>query len=566
LACQTTLQNAPLEFSGVFHTYEGETMNSIIIHSGDDIGNVDAEYDDKYLFDCFIYNLSFNECNDVKSPKSFLYGRTGSGKTAILRQLEHKNNITKIIDLTEISLDYVSNSTVVQFLTDIDVDLDLFFQTMWKHVLCLEYIKLRFTVNSEQKSKNFFSSIYNKFKRDATKAQALNYLEKYADRFWIDTDRIVKELTESFEKEIQIHGEVELDKFSTDAGYIRKLSEEKKIQLKTRFKKFVNHKTLTELNKVMMLLKAYEPSTDNMPIFILIDKIDEEWVETEIKYRLIRSLIEAQKSFGKISDLKIVVTIRADIFERVIQETMKPGMQREKFEGQLSQIKWNSRDLKKLVDQRVRLLCNHHYTNADVGFDDIFTNNVGQKNPFEYILDRTHYRPRDVISFVNTCLQIAEGKTEVAKKDIIEAEKDYSRVRLEALKNEWVSALPSIYEMLDVITKRRYNFKVNEILSADGIDDFILNIYAKSTTYRYDPVFQYIELNWTNLTPEIKKNLKKIITAELYKVGAVSIKLRSGDRHYHSYKDAPIISYPQINDDSKVNIHPAFHIALNVHK
>jgi len=541
-------------------------MNDIVIQAGDDIGNVDAEYDDEYLFDCFIYNRCFNECNDVKSPKSFLYGRTGSGKTAILRLLENKNAITRIIDLTEISLDYFSNSTVMQFLTSLDVNLDLFFQTMWKHVLCLEYIKLRFSVNSECKSRSFFNNVSDKFKRDRTKTQALEYLEQYADNFWIDTDRIVKELTEGFENEVTASGKAEIEKFSMDAGYVRKLSVEKKIQLQLRFKKFVNHKTLTELNKVMRLLKDYENDAGKTPIFILIDKIDEEWVEVDIKYRLIRSLIEAQKSFGKIENLKIVVTIRADIFERVIQETMKPGMQREKFEGQLSQIKWKSSELKKLVDQRVRELCKRRYTTIDVGFDDIFTNKIGQKNPFEYMIDRTHYRPRDIISFVNSCLQIAEGKSEVTKNDITEAEKDYSRVRLEALKNEWISALPSIYELLEVITKRKHNFIVNELMPDDDIEDFIIRIYEKSTTYQYDPVFIFIRSNWENLTQVVKQNLKKIIVAQLYKVGALSIKLKSGDRHYHSYKDTPIIDYLQINDTSKLTIHPAFHIALNVYR
>ena len=164
----------------------------------------------------------------MKSAKSFVYGRTGSGKTAIIRMIESKNDCTKIIELSEISLDYISNSTVIQFLTSIGVDLDLFFQTLWKHVLCLEYIKLRFSVNNEQKSKNFFEALTKKFKKDKTKEAALNYLSSHAENFWIDTDRIIKELTESLEKEVHANAKGEIEKFSMDAGYKRKLSEEKK--------------------------------------------------------------------------------------------------------------------------------------------------------------------------------------------------------------------------------------------------------------------------------------------------------------------------------------------------
>jgi len=203
--------------------------NKIIIGGGDQqIGTIDAINDDDYLFDCFVYTRNYKECADMKSAKSFVYGRTGSGKTAIIRMIESKNDCTKIIELSEISLDYISNSTVIQFLTSIGVDLDLFFQTLWKHVLCLEYIKLRFSVNNEQKSKNFFEALTKKFKKDKTKEAALNYLSSHAENFWIDTDRIIKELTESLEKEVHANAKGEIEKFSMDAGYKRKLSEEKK--------------------------------------------------------------------------------------------------------------------------------------------------------------------------------------------------------------------------------------------------------------------------------------------------------------------------------------------------
>lgn len=541
-------------------------MSEILIQASDEIGNVDAEYDEKFLFDCFVYSKYFTECNDVNSPKSFIYGRTGAGKTAILKLIERKNDCSHIIDLTEISLDYISNSTVIQFLSGIGVSFDLFLQTMWKHVLCLEYIKLRFLVDNEQKSKNFFGNLSRKFSKDNTKQRALKYLEKYADKFWIDTDRVIRELTETFESQIQANAKAEIDKFSMDAGYSRKLSEERKIHLQARFKKFVSSDTLSELNRVMRLLKEYDAGSGKPPVFILIDKVDEEWVEEDIKYKLIRSLIEAQRSFGKISDLKILVTIRADIFERVLQETMKPGMQREKFDDQLSQISWKPDQLKRLVDLRIRQMCKFKYEKTDVGFDDIFTHNVGQKDPFEYMLERTHYRPRDIISFVNSCLNFAEGKGEVGKRDITEAEKAYSTVRLEALKNEWVSALPAIYDMLELVSNRKAGFTVSELMCDDTVDSFILNLYEKSSFHKFDPVHQFVASNWSNLNSKVKSNLKKLVISEQYRVGVVSIKLKSGDRHYHSFKDTPIIAYNQIGSSSKVRVHPAYHIALNVHR
>ena len=124
-------------------------------------------------------------------------------------------------------------------------------------------------------------------------------------------------------------------------------------------------------------------------------------------------------------------------------------------------------DLKKLVDLRIRKLCSFEYTKGDVGFDDIFTHKIGQKDPFQYIIDRTHFRPRDTIAFVNKCLEIAEGNSDVKAKDVRAAEGYYSSVRLAALKNEWVSAIPSIEDLLKLVSRRNQNFNLPDLISDD---------------------------------------------------------------------------------------------------
>jgi len=313
----------------------------------------------------------------------------------------------------------------------------------------------------------------------------------------------------------------------------------------------------------MSLLKEYDSGSNKPPVYILIDKIDEEWVESSLKYRLIMSLLEAQSTFGKIRDLKIIVAMRADIFERTLQENLKPGTQREKFDDVLSQLSWKAEDLKKLVDLRIRRLCKFQHTNSDVGFDDIFTHKVGQKNPFNYIIERTHFRPRDTIAFVNKCLEFAEGSSEVLAKVIKAAEKDYSTVRLAALKNEWVSAIPSIEDLLKLVSRRNQHFMLPDLISDEKLDGFVITMHDKAKLRPYDVVCNFIKSHWGNI--EVKKyELRRIIAAELYKAGVISIKLNSSSRHSFSYKDAPIIDPEQINEKSKIGIHPAYHLSLNI--
>lgn len=540
-------------------------MNNIVIFENESIGAVDADYDDEYLFDCFVPTPAFKAVSDVKNRKSFLYGRTGAGKTAAIRYIQKQNKIVSIIELNEISLDYISNSDVIQYLTQLGVDLDILFMTLWRHILCLEYIRVRFDTKNLQKSTNLLRNLTNQFGSDKTKETALKYLEKYSDKFWVESDVHLQELIENFENEIRLEAGGELKKFHADAGYIRKLGTEKKTQLQLRFKKFVNSEILSELNNVMKLLKAYNSDNLKDDIFILIDKIDEEWVEESVRYQLIRALIETQKSFGKIDDLKIVVAIRADIFERVLQETLKPGTQREKFDDQLAKITWSKEQLKKVIDMRIEKMCRDKYTKAAIKASDVFTTNVGQKEPIDYILSRTLYRPRDAIVFVNECLELSAGKSEITGPIIKEAEKKYSPIRVTALENEWVSAVPSIHLLLSLISGRHHRFRIGNLFEKTDFEEFILKISENIEKFPYGPVTSYVRENMKIIEDlATLASLRKLICAELYRVGVLSVKVLGSDRHHYSFKDSPTVSTNQIDDDTKVSIHPAFHIGLSV--
>lgn len=154
-----------------------------ITYSGAGIGQIAAEADDEFLFECFLDHPALAQIKDMKSPKMFLLGSTGSGKTAIIRMIEHQEERSHSVELHELSLSYISNSDVISFLLALQVPLDHFFQALWKHVICVEYIKLRYNVDNEAKSKSFFGRILSKFSVSQTKQKALAYLQKWESSF-----------------------------------------------------------------------------------------------------------------------------------------------------------------------------------------------------------------------------------------------------------------------------------------------------------------------------------------------------------------------------------------------
>src|SRR5438105_1864875 len=108
-----------------------------IIARNSSIGAIAAENDDSYLFDCFIYLPIFAEITDFENAKSILLGRTGCGKTAIIRYIHEKRQNAYSIDPTEMALEYVASSTSIRLFEENGVDMHLFYQLLWKHVICV---------------------------------------------------------------------------------------------------------------------------------------------------------------------------------------------------------------------------------------------------------------------------------------------------------------------------------------------------------------------------------------------------------------------------------------------
>ncbi|MHC2438006.1 Cdc6-like AAA superfamily ATPase [Bradyrhizobium sp. USDA 4451] len=106
--------------------------NPIILRAGMSIGTNAAEFDDDFLLPCFIHYPPVDLCLDVGSRGMVVDGRTGAGKTAILKYIATKATNSVTIDPTEMAMSYVTNSDVLRFLQAIGADLDLTFSVLWK--------------------------------------------------------------------------------------------------------------------------------------------------------------------------------------------------------------------------------------------------------------------------------------------------------------------------------------------------------------------------------------------------------------------------------------------------
>ncbi|TBF75768.1 P-loop ATPase, Sll1717 family [Rhizobium leguminosarum] len=525
--------------------------NNHIITRDIRVGKASAEEDLDLLFDCFVDSPAMAEVLDLQSNASILAGRTGSGKSAIIQYI-HRNKKTSLMSPGEMAMTYISNSDVMRFLNDIGADLALFFQVIWKHALLVEFIRLKFRIDTEGTSQSWFRSVWDRFSGDRSKERALAYLEKYSGSLWVTMDENIRQLTATYEEKILAELGVDINKFVSKAGYGANLSQQNKSEYVARVRKVINADQLQDLSKVITLLA--DGSTNSMEShYILVDNLDDRWVDESIKYKLINALIEAVGKFRQIRTLKIIVALRSDVIERSIQENTDSGFQREKFRDKMVTIEWTEKQLKELINKRISSSFRRKYSpQRQVLFEDVFVQKVKHQAAFDYMVERTLLRPRDLIAFTNECLDRADNRSEVSPSNIYEAEAKYSEIRLEALIDEWRVAYPSLKGGLDLVRGRDWSFHLNDISDAE-FDNCALEITGHEKS-RNDPVVSAATMLIDHPSAQARTNFKKALTAMLYRAGAVGLKLSKTDPITYSHLHSRVVKPADIPEDAGIRV------------
>lgn len=533
-----------------------------IILQNETIGQVSAEADENFLFQCFVDHSALAEIKDRTSPKMVLLGSTGSGKTALLMMLQKNSETCRSIELDEVSLNYISNSDVVNYLIDLGVPLDHFFQAMWKHVIVSEYIKIKYQVDNEAKSSSFLRRIADSLGLSAKRKKALAYLEKWRHKFWVEFDENVREITQKLEAEVNASLGAEVHKYKMDAGYMSKLSQEKRANYQRRVRQFVEADLLSELGNVVQLL-ADQDMDGQRQFYLVFDRLDDHWVDNNVKYHLIRALIESLKGLRRLTDLKVAVALRSDIMEKVIFDTRLLGFQSEKYSDYMVKLYWTNDQLKQLVDKRIGFQFRRKYTKENVHFDDIFVDRVDKEKTFQYMLDRTLLRPRDIISFVNFALEQGNGKATVRRDDVRAAERLYSESRRQALIDEWKATFSGIEPTLSLLKGRRATFPLYELNTTD-FSNAVIALFFDRDKYNNDPIVAEVE-NLTMLgSSGDPSTLIASVFERLYLVGAVGVKTAATLPVQWFHKTQTRLDRHSFGLDAKVSVHPMLHVSLQI--
>lgn len=353
-------------------------MNKIIIKPNTKIAKLDAEFDEKFLEHCFQDNGLLEELKDCSESESIILGRTGAGKTAGLIKIGKTTDNSKFLDLEDISLRFIDNSNVIPMLDELGVNLNLFYRYLWRHVLSSELLKLKYPDwDSEKTLTNYLIDLFNKSKSPEEQS-AIQYLKEWSDTYWMETEENLKEIINKFDATVQGEVNASIYDFGAKANTGIGISNEQKTEIVHRATKVVNDVQIAKLSKIVGLLNSHVFVDTKQKYYILIDKLDENWTSSNIKYRLIRSLIEEIKYFQKVKNIKIIISLRVDLFLITLDETRDSGFQEDKIKSFIHKIQWDEASLKELVNSRVQYVFKHKYTNAQVDFNDLLPTPQGK--------------------------------------------------------------------------------------------------------------------------------------------------------------------------------------------
>ena len=327
---------------------------TIVIKKGLKLGELDAEADEKYLDRCFVDTGYISTLLDTDSPASIILGRTGSGKSALIYGITKNARHVTAIDPTDISIRFLEHSNIIEFLTELGVNLDLFYRLLWKHVLMVELLRQLYGREGLRNSKSLLDRLFGiQQPNDPLKAKAKKYFEEWGDKFWLETDEQLRELTERFQSKIEAAFKAQLPHVDISLDGAKNLEKEIRTEIRNKTNRVVSGLQVQRLNELINHLEENEFPDRQKKYYITIDALDENWATTETRCRVIRALIEEIKSLRTLTHVKVIIALRNDLLVQVIDRTRDSGFQQEKYDAYLLELRWDPDQLRQLIESRI---------------------------------------------------------------------------------------------------------------------------------------------------------------------------------------------------------------------
>ncbi|MEE9587547.1 MAG: hypothetical protein V3V97_05945, partial [Hyphomicrobiaceae bacterium] len=153
------------------------------------------------------------------------------------------------------------------------------------------------------------------------------------------------------------------------------------------------------------------------------------------------------------------------------------------------------------------------------------------------------------------CLRETEGKTEISAKNVKAAEREYSRVRYQALCQEWSSTFASLPIIVKCVAGSVHGKKFENI-SVKEVWELLVLCLLDEEGFERDSIWQLASQVAGDSSAAQILNFARETLALLYRVGVISIKTSADNRYQLSDRDSPIVNPDSIENETKFRLHP----------
>lgn len=474
-----------------------------------------AERDDDLLA-CFVTSETYDNMHSGK--KSIILGNRGSGKSALFRKLaeEETSKGNKVVQLAPEEYSYELLSETMKKEVEGAWAKHGAYSAAWKYLI---YVTVMKRITKEGKS----------FKRGPE-------------------EKIYTYLRDN-------HKGITSNPISLMISYLKRMESIKIGEYEAGIKAR-ELKNLYSLEEISALIPEIDNACRNKKVVVLVDELDRGWDASEDAISFVAGLFHAAISINtQMENVRILVSLRKELYDNI------PALydDAQKVRDIIEIIEWDEPQLLELIGRRLaQQFPEFKEMSYENRWNQIFSEVLDYRRTksFNYIVDRTLYRPREIIQL---CNDIAErtrkqlsGTAPVPFNytQIAEAEYSYSESRLKDICAEYRFQYPGLQAIMETFRGMSYN------LSRDFLEEHILRIIVG------DVPISDAARNWCEtLEPDtLIDTLWSIGFLRAQAVGGIKARRRSGSTYLGSHQ----ISSLNLRNIPRFHVHPMFRAYLGL--
>ncbi len=309
---------------------------------------------------------------------------------------------------------------------------------------------------------------------------------------------------------------------------------------------------LYQLEEINDLLDEFRVLTGKYPVSIFIDELDRGWDKSEDAQAFVSGLFQAALKINQEHrDFKVIVSLRKEIYENI------PALydDAQKVWDQFEIIEWDEDSLLELIAKRIAYsLKLPPGVSQEQVWNSVFSEVLDYRGTksINYVIDRTSYRPREVIQF---CTEVKNnlkpGSQIPINYDTVSiAEVQYSGNRIRDIASEYKFQYPGLESVFE--TFRGLNYTFERVALESHCERIILG----------DVKVDKKAADWVaNLdSGKLVAILWEVGFLKAQAVGGIRGKQRSGSKYLGSYQ----ISSLDLSPTQYFQVHPMVRVSLGL--